>query len=170
MKIDYHLTEEDYVNFTLYHSRHSEVAKKALNMQRFISPVLFLAVAFLFSKMGEIPLSISLASFGTISVLWILFYPKHYYRLIERQAKKMIKEGKNDGLLGDHTLIMTEKGLVDSTAKGETRLTWSGIQQLKEDPHYFYLYNSAVSAYILPKRNLEDPNKIKDYLQSRIVL
>ncbi|WP_442852912.1 YcxB family protein [Bacillus sp. OxB-1] len=42
------------------------------------------------------------------------------------------------------------------------------MKEFKEDAHYFYLYNSAVSAYILPKRELEDPEGTKSYVQSRI--
>ncbi|MFS0575160.1 YcxB family protein [Sporosarcina sp. 179-K 3D1 HS] len=168
MKIHYHLTEEDFVNFNLYHSRHSKAASKALKMQRFISPILFMAAAFLFSKMGEIPLPISLSTFGVMSILWVLFYPKYFYQLIKRNAKKMIKEGKNDGLLGDHKMMMTDEGIVDTTSIGETRVSWSGITQWKEDAHYFYLYNSAVSAYILPKRELEDFEKTKAFLQAKI--
>ncbi|BAQ11232.1 hypothetical protein OXB_2761 [Bacillus sp. OxB-1] len=108
MKIHYHLTEEDFVNFNLYHSRHSKAATRPLMVQRIVSPILFIAVAFLFSTIGGIPLPFSLTTFGILSILWVLFYPKYFYHLIKRNAKKMIREGRNDGLLGDHTMSLTE--------------------------------------------------------------
>ena len=57
----------------------------------------------------------------------------------------MIKEGKNDGLLGEHCMIFSEEGIVDSTTTSETKVTWSGIKNIKEDTHNIYLYNSSVS-------------------------
>ncbi|MGG3806357.1 YcxB family protein [Metabacillus fastidiosus] len=64
-------------------------------------------------------------------------------------------------------MIMTEEEIVDSTANSETKVTWSGIEMFKEDDDYFYLYNSSVSAYILPKRALKDVEEIKNYIQSK---
>lgn len=82
----------------------------------------------------------------------------------------MIKERKNDGLLGDHRMIMAEEGIVDATSKGETKVTWSGIKHFTEDKDYFFLYNSSVSAYILPKREINDVEETKNYIQSKLTI
>ncbi|MFB9989427.1 YcxB family protein [Bacillus benzoevorans] len=42
------------------------------------------------------------------------------------------------------------------------------MKTLSEDKHNIYLYNSSVSAYILPKRALDDVEKIKTFLKSKI--
>ncbi|MGM7637492.1 YcxB family protein [Bacillus sp. Hm123] len=80
----------------------------------------------------------------------------------------MIQEGTNEGLLGEHHMILSEEGIIDSTSNGETKVTWSGIKTISEDKHNIYLYNSSVSAYILPKREVDDVEEIKNYLKSKV--
>lgn len=168
MEIKNHITEEDFLNFNLFHMKNSKTARRALNIQRFLTPICFLFFAYFISEVTDISFLLAFSIFLIASILWVLFFPKYFYSHVIRHVKKMIKEGKNEGLLGDHTLVMTEEGVVDSTLNGETKVNWSGIKSLKEDNHYFYLYNSSVSAYILPKRDLKNIEEIKKYLTSKI--
>ena len=168
MNIHYELTEEDYINFNLYHIKHSKMGKRSLLLQRIVTPFLYIIVAYLFSMIGNLPFLPLFITFFIVSALWVIFYPKYFYRLIARNAKKMIKEGKNDDLLGKHQLKMTEEGLVDTTANKETKVTWTGITAIQEDDGYFFLYNSSVSAYILPKRELDHVDVVRQYIQSRV--
>ena len=66
-------------------------------------------------------------------------------------------------------MMLTEDGLSDLNQKGETKVNWSGIEVFKEDNDYFYLYNSSVSSYILPKRALSDEQEFRKYVQSKLV-
>ncbi|MFO1446306.1 YcxB family protein [Bacillus sp. Bva_UNVM-123] len=168
MEIKYHLTEEDYINFNMFHIRNSKTAMRSLTIQRFIGPIIFIISSYVFSKIGDVPFLGLFITFLILSILWVIFYPKYFYSHIIRHVKKMIKEGKNDGLLGEHHMMMTEDGIVDSTTNGETKVNWSGIQQVKENEDYFYLYNSSVSAYILPKRELHNLDEINSFLKSKI--
>lgn len=168
MKINYNLTEEDYINFNLYHVKNSKTAKKALNRQRFLSPVIFMISAYVISTFGGMPFLSLFISFFITSVLWVIFYPKYFYGLITRNSKKMFKEGKNDGLLGDHSLIMTDEGIVDASLNRESKVVWSGIESFKEDNDNLYLYVSSVSAYILPKRELHHVDELRDIIKSKV--
>ena len=168
MEIRYSLTEEDYLNFNMFHIKNSKTAKRALNMQRFLTPILFIVASFVLSKVGNISFLGLFIAFFMVSILWIIFYPRYFYSYVIRNTKKMIKEGKNDGLLGEHCMIFSEEGIVDSTTTSETKVTWSGIKNIKEDTHNIYLYNSSVSAYILPKRELNNVDEMKTYLKSKL--
>ena len=127
MEIRYSLTEEDYLNFNMFHIKNSKTAKRALNMQRFLTPILFIVASFVLSKVGNISFLGLFIAFLIVSILWIIFYPRYFYSYVIRNTKKMIKEGKNDGLLGEHCMIFSEEGIVDSTTTSETKVTWSGI-------------------------------------------
>jgi len=167
MEIKYNLTEEDYIHFNLFHIKNSKTAIRSLNIQRFIGPIIFIISAFVFSKIGDVPFLGLFITFLVMSILWIFLYPKYFYSHVIRHVKKMIKEGKNDGLLGEHKMMLTEEGIIDTTANGETKVNWSGIESYKEDNDYFYLYNSSVSAYILPKRKL-DSEEIRNFFTTKI--
>ncbi len=168
MKIEYTLLEEDYIHFNLYHIKNSSTGRKALMIQKFLSPVMFVFIAYIFSSMTETPFIFMFIPMFILSILWLIFYPKYFYNSIKRQSKKMIKEGKSDGLLGKHTMTLTEEGIYDQNGKGETKVNWSGIQFMKEDDDFFYLYNSSVSSYILPKRALTDEEEFRKFVQSKV--
>lgn len=168
MEISYNLTEEDYLHFNMFHVKNSKVVKRALNIQRFFVPIIFIIASIVLSKLGDMPFFGLFITFLVVSILWVIFYPKYFYSYVIRNTKKMINEGKNDGLLGEHHMILSEEGIADSTSHGETKVNWSGIQTLSEDEHYIYLYNSSVSAYILPKRKLDDAWELMSYLKLKV--
>ncbi|RDW22444.1 hypothetical protein CWR48_01685 [Oceanobacillus arenosus] len=169
MEINYNLTEEDYLNFNLFHMKNSKSVMKSLNIQRFLTPIFFILISYLFSLISDTPFLFAFIPFLLISILWFVFYPKFFYKTVIRNVKKMIREGKNSGLIGEHHMILTEVEITESTATDEIKVKWSGIQAFKEDDEYFYLYNSSVSAYILPKRELKNADDVKDYLKSHMI-
>lgn len=168
MEIKYNLTEDDYVYFNMYHIKHSKTAMKMLNLQRYLTPVFFIIVSILLSQISEIPFLLSFSVFSVIGVLWFIYYPKYYEHFLVKQVKKMFHEGKNDGLLGEHFLILKEEGLVETTSNGETRADWASIENFKEDKDYFFLYNSSISAYIIPKRSIEKLDDVRNIIQANL--
>lgn len=168
MEIVYTLTEENYLNFNLYHTSHSKTIKKSLMIQRLMGPVLFIIFSFVFPIVANLPFLGLFITFLVLSILWYTYYPKYFYNLIMRQVKKAINEGNNDGLLGKHRMTLTEDRLIDVTDTGKTEVLWSGMKELKEDDDNLYLYNSAMSAYILPKKDIHEFDKIKLFLQNKI--
>ncbi|RDW17394.1 YcxB family protein [Oceanobacillus chungangensis] len=170
MKINYNLTEDDYLKFNLFHMKNSKSVMRSLNIQRFLTPVFFILISYLFSKIAETPFLFAFIPFFIMSILWIIFYPKFFYKTIIRNVKKMIREGQNGGLIGEHHMIFTKDEITESTSTDETKVKWSGIQAFKEDNDYFYLYNSSVSAYILPKRELTNVDEVKGYIEERLIV
>lgn len=106
--------------------------------------------------------------FLLISILWVIFYPKYFYRSIIRNKKKLVKEGENEDILGEYRLALSETGIAERTSKKETQVTWLGIHIWKEVQQAIYLYNSSVSAYILPKRDLQNVEGAKMFIQAQI--
>ena len=169
MEIHYELTEQDVVAFNLYHVKNSKVGKNSLQWQRYISPLIFLLFAYflsIFTDMAKGPL---FATFGLTAILWVIFYPKYFYFHITRQVSKMLRGGKNEGLVGEHSMKMNKTGIAGQTAVGETKVQWAGVKQLIEDADYFYIYTSTVSAYIIPKRDVYSVEGLKSYIQQRII-
>jgi Ca2+/Na+ antiporter len=168
MKIEYNLASEDYIHFNLFHLKNSKTSLKSLYLQRYLSPLFFILVSIVFAIMGDLHLLSTLIPFLVLSVLWVIFYPKLFYRHVRKNVQKMFKEGKNEALLGEHTMILMDEGFVESNSTGESKVKWSGISEVKEDEAFLYLYNSAVSAYIIPKRDLSNQEEIKTYISSNV--
>lgn len=165
MEINYTLTEEDYLNFNMYHVKNSKTAVKSLKLQRFITPLFFIVFAFVFSAIADVSFWGLFIIFFVIGILWVLFYPSYFYSVVRRQTKKMIQEGENEGLLGKHHLVMTEEGITETTSSGKTKVCWGSLKDFKEDDKNFYLYNSGLSAIILPKRAVTNIEEVYAYIK-----
>lgn len=168
MEISYTIDEAAFSDFNLYHVKNSKSAQKSLNLQRFLGPVLFLLIPIIFSDLLELPFIGIFIPFLLISILWLIFYPAYFYRFVNKAAQKMIKEGKNEGIFGEHTMQFTEEGLLETSRAGESKVYWGNIEQLGEDANNFYLYNSAISAFIIPKKDLSDISEVRTYLGRKI--
>lgn len=168
MEIYYTLTEDDYMNFNLYHVKNSSTAKKALKIQRLMGPFLYLFFTVLLYLYIDIPSPVLVILFLVLSSLWLFLYPRYFYNHILRSTKKMIKEGANDGLLGEHHMILSDDGIIDLSSNRETKVQWSGVQLFKEDDDNLYLYNSSISAYILPKRDLKETDEVRGFILSKM--
>ncbi|HSP22085.1 MAG TPA: YcxB family protein [Planococcus sp. (in: firmicutes)] len=168
MKIDYNVTEEAFVEFNVFHAKNSKAIRKSMTIQRFLVPIIYLLVGVIFSFILDVPVLFLVIPFLILGILWIIFFPAYFNRQIKRTAKKMIREGKNEGVLGKHSMSFTGEGLREIGARGETTVSWSGIENLKEDQCNFYVYNSGVTAFIVPKKDLINIEEVRSLLQNKI--
>ena len=60
---------------------------------------------------------------------------------------------------------MTEEGITETTSSGETKISWTGLKEFAEDDNNFYLYNSGLSAIILPKRAVTNIEEVYAYIK-----
>lgn len=163
MQIQYELTEDDYIRFNLSHIKRSKTGKRMLLLQRSVGPIIFLGVAFILSTLLEETNWWLYSVYGIFSIVWFLYYPTYFERHIRKQTRRLINERSNEGMIGPHTMELDKSGLCDQNAYGETRVSWSGIKEIVEEEEYLYLYNSSVSAYILPKRG-QDIEEVRRWL------
>lgn len=168
MEINYNVTEEAFIDFNLYHTKNSKTYRKSMNLQRFLIPAMYLLLAVIFSYVLDLPLLVLFIPFLIFAILWVIFSPSIYYRTIKRTAIKVIREGNNEGMLGNHSMIFSEEGLREISTTGETSISWSGIVNFGEDDSNFYLYNSGMSAYILPKKDLQDVESLRKLIQRKV--
>ncbi len=80
----------------------------------------------------------------------------------------MVNEGKNEGLLGTHELFIDLQGIREVTKNGETHVRWSGIEKCGEDAVNVYLYNSAMSALIIPKKAVPELESLRKLLAEKV--
>jgi hypothetical protein len=163
MELKYEMTKDDHLAFNLHYVKHSKTIKQSLFIQRFLVPIIFLILPFvLFWMMGEFLIGF-LITLALISIVWIVFYPKYFYGHIIRNVKKVLNEGSNDNLLGQHVFISTEDGFIEKNRVGETKIGWSSIERIEENEDYFFLFFSTMNAYIVPKRSFPDKASQEDF-------
>ncbi|MHB1460188.1 MAG: YcxB family protein [Armatimonadota bacterium] len=150
MTIEYELTMQDYIDYSLYHYHHSASVKRNLLSSRMTVPVMLLLIALLLSHRSKTPDPYGYTMAIIISVLWVVFYPRYWDRVQHQNIIKMVSEGKNDGMFRHHQFTVTSEGLVDETKIGEYRN--NTIDRIVESDKHIFIYISSLNAYIVPKR------------------
>ena len=86
--------------------------------------------------------------------------------LIRRTILQLLEDEKpGKGLLGRHRIVLSQDGLVESTAVSESRTSWAGVDRVEQDPHNIYIYTSLAAAHVIPKRAFRDPQETDAFYQ-----
>lgn len=164
MELIFELTEEDYINYNLDHSKKSPSMKKSILIQRIMGPVIFVIAPFVIIQFSEIPLWYWLMIFGLSSIAWFVYYPKYTMWEIKRRVKKMLEEGNNENLFNQRKLLLTDEGITETSSIGASNISWDKIESLEETEDYLYIYISSVSAHIVPKRIFENLDEQEEFV------
>jgi len=165
MKIEYELNKQDYIDLNIYHAKNSKVTKKALLIQRFLVPVIYLIIPFVLAPVTDIPLWYWFTAFAVVAVLWIAFYPRYSMRFAVRRISKLVDEGNNKDIFGKHSITVDENGIVGETVHGESKISWNGIERIVSEKEHFFIYINSVSAFVIPKRYFESEKAMDEFFQ-----
>jgi hypothetical protein len=69
------------------------------------------------------------------------------------------------GLLGEHTLILSDDGIIESTSVNEALNKWAGIRGIEQNDGYIFIFLNQTMAHIIPKRAFVDPEAASLFLQ-----
>lgn len=150
MNIQYEVTHDDYLEFNLHYIKSSQTMRKTLFFQRIIGPITFVFGPFVAIKITDIPIWYWIIAFSVTSLVWFFYYPKYIVSSLKRRVNRTLKEGQNKGLIGKQTLTITEDGLEFKNDFESASLKWSVLNKIERNDQYLFIYNSSVSAYIIP--------------------
>ena len=81
MTIEFDVTEQDCIDFNLFHLGHSKGEKRTSFLLRFLPPI-----SFLFCGFVMLPVMI------VVSVLWIILYPKFHKKITTNIINNLLKK------------------------------------------------------------------------------
>lgn len=84
--------------------------------------------------------------------LFSLIFNHLFAASMDRQVRRLYKEGTNKGVFGQHEIEIDDEGLVERTEVNETRQSWQGVERVGETDEYAFIYISSVMAHVIPKR------------------
>lgn len=159
MEVEYELTPQDLYAF---HWRSVFATARGRRARRTVYLLSLLAVLLVSSlpAIGADGFVISRMNFNFLVValpIVFLFQWCLDRLLVRRAILQMLKEHKPEkGQLGKHRIVLNEDGVVESTAVGESRTSWAGVERIEQSPDYIFIYTSPVAAHIIPKRAFGD--------------
>jgi hypothetical protein len=80
---------------------------------------------------------------------------------IEGFAKKVINDKTNEDFIGPTTMEFLDNSFRWTTKNSNGESQIESIKKIKDDKDYYYLYNTSLTAFVIPKtafRTLDDLN------------
>src|SRR5215208_3546675 len=168
MEIEYDITAEDLYAFQLRAVQKSPIVKRT-RRNTYIALLFAILVFAIVPAIGPGGFDPSRVSVGFFFYFFVLIAALTWFfekRLTRRGILEVIKEEKPDkGRLGRHKLKLDETGLVETTAVGEARTLWGGVDRIEHDPGYIYIYTAPGAAHVIPRRSFNSHNEAEQFLQ-----
>jgi hypothetical protein len=168
MEVEYELTPDDLFAFQLRAVQKSPTVKRTRRNTyiALLFAILVFAIVPAIGPGGFDPSRVSLGFFSYFFALIAALTWLFEKRMTRRAIVDLVKEEKPDkGQLGRHKLRLDETGLVESTAVGEARILWSGVDRIEHDPDYIYIYTAPSAAHLIPRRSFTSENEAEQFLQ-----
>jgi hypothetical protein len=160
------ISEEDFIDYNMFHIKHSKVVKRTKIGLSFVFPVGFTILGLLIDR----PLSTSfwiILAIGTVGTyLWI---PRLMDKTTQKRIRKMLNEGKNGELFDERTYAFDDQGIKVTSENSSNSYKWQSITRIAENETTFYLYVSSLQAILVPKRFLETQEQVdafRTYIES----
>ena len=165
MKIEYNLDLDDYINFNLIHMRNSPAVKRQRILIRLLISIGLTLILFIITLSSN---DISMAEKIIAPIIgggaYFLVSPLLSGLGLRQQVKKMITEGKNEGLIGKNIVAISSEAITGENAAGEGKYFWNALDKLVVSPNYLFLYVGAVKAILIPRNSFNDEQQCDDFI------
>ncbi|HSB08553.1 MAG TPA: YcxB family protein [Blastocatellia bacterium] len=168
MEVEYELTTDDLYAFQWRAALRSPIARRA-RRKVYAGWLLALLLFSALPAIGADGFVISRVNFTFLLVAFPVVVLAQWYleRRLTRQAILQLLNGEKaeKGQLGRHKVVLSESGVVESTAVGESRTSWAGVDRIEHNPEYIFIYTSRAAAHIIPKRAFRDMQEAEAFYQ-----
>jgi len=164
MEIEFERSTDDLIEFALFHAAHSPSVRRQLFLAQITCALLFFFLAaghgYIFAH-AVTPLPVFFGLLG--GVLGYFIFPPINRSYTVHRIRTLAKEGDNSGTLGYLTVALSSAGIFSITRAGESRLDWSAIKRLAQSEKYLFIYISATSAWVIPKKAFPDDKTLREF-------
>lgn len=162
MKINYQLTNSDFLEYQLYTSSKSESHKKKRKNNRIIGPILFLVYGVYLIKKDENYIGIIV--FGIAAILWFIFYPKYSKWRYKNHFQKHVKENYKNRINKPVEIDFDENSVNAKDFTSESKINGTELKELIETKNHFFIKLTTDLSLIVPKHSIENQTEIKKHV------
>lgn len=148
MLIEYNVTIDDLVAFSLFHNKHSATVRRMNIIWGVVLPAgffIFFCFLGLYKHEWGSPLFGLIA--GGLLILWILAGRR---KRLEKIVRKLLSEGSNNKSIGKHKLELTDTGLVEKSEYEETKIVWEALDRIGFTTDYTFIFTGPARGILIP--------------------
>jgi YcxB-like protein len=159
MTLEFENTFDDLLAFNLHNHRASPTLRRPHQVARILYPILFTAalLGFYVYFGGPIASAVFMSMIGlavVASSAWYLAYPALLRWRIRRLTTRLLRESKNTSLLERRSIVLSPDGLLFTAPSSSGQIGWNLIERVDHTPQFIFLYMSAMSAIVIPRRSV----------------
>lgn len=162
MLITFSLTIDDMVAFQRYVAHTSPLARRSFWTTLVMIPLLLVFVSLAFSSSGSGGSTMWLITLS-LSALWLVFFPILYRRGLDQNMRRTVEQVGGKGMLGLHTVEISEQDILEITEVSKSRRLWKGIERVVENDTHMFIFLKPVVAHVIPKRAFETPQHAQTF-------
>ncbi|MBO6516600.1 MAG: YcxB family protein [Bacteroidia bacterium] len=164
LTVTFYFDHDDWLAYQHYYADNSKAVRRSRTYFRWILPfTLFGLTAVLFRN--EPIIAAVLVATG---VILFVTYPKRIRKDYEKRLRKRLKKDDSESLFGHREMIMHEDYFIVKTEISEVKTQWSGIKRMEENEDYIFLFESSLTAHIIPKHKIGSPlPQLTEFLGTR---
>jgi len=149
MKLDFTISEPDFLAFNDEYLSHSTWYQKSRFRVRWSVPVILLIVFVVICSTRK-PSVFTVAYFVGVSVAWAAFYPKRYDARVRRNTQAVMKEGEYAKNFGEYQVEITDEGIASTGPTGRSELKWSSVSRVHRTSDYLFIFFAGQSGLPIP--------------------
>lgn len=157
LQLDVSFTKEDYVQFNLYHQKHSASYKRTFNYGRRSLPFLSASILFLLFISGADRQFVKfMLIFCTIvSAIWMVKFKQLSEKDYIKNIEKLYESGDAPCSLYSK-LTFTEHTIIEETEGKRLEIKYEKLQKLAANANCLYLYYESYIIFLIPDCSFED--------------
>ena len=164
-EFDYTVTEKDYMEFNRYHAQNSPAGKKSRNIALYmmLAALLLVLVTDIISGNTE-KMIFTLIAFAVMGVFVFLLLGPMMRWNVKLSTRIMKKSGR---LPYDKqvNLRFEDDLIIEKTPMTEVKTSYASLERIAVGKEGVYLYNSAISAILIPNTVFSNAAQKFDFLQ-----
>jgi hypothetical protein len=156
------LTRDEYFDYN-YYTAWSAPFRKKYRLRYFLRVLLlYAAVALLYITVTHSHIIwIDISVFVFTGVVYLLFVPYFIRLSVRRRVADILSKKENQHVLEDAEIVLSDSGITDKDAVSESRYNWDAIVRFAETDDSFYLYTNSYYAIVIPKRVIDEAQRIE---------
>ena len=151
--IEYNFELDDWMALNRHFISQSKQYRRYFMVMKWLLPAMFMV--YIVRDLLSRQLNVAMITMAVVtSILWVIFLPKRLKKNAEDRFLKLLKAGNNNSILGQHTIQFSDEGLRITKPSSETMMKWESFVKADQTIDHYFLYNSAISAVVIPKLQL----------------
>lgn len=155
-EIQYEVRERDLMAFNEFQLQYSKEMQQSIrrNQSRVPGLIVFIALFYWFYYQ-DVFTSFYIALIG---VMWGLVVPVYIRWSVLNTIRKKYTDKEKEKILGDYTLRLEPKVLIEISPHGENSVEWTEVLRMAATKKHAFIYVGVNEALIIPKKTVKKGN------------